>query len=89
MKIYTFWSGDTTYITKSKSLKKAQEIGRGNMKQYVQNCEYLEEAPESGKDYFIPESVEIETNIAFLKQMIKQNSDCFILETETEMFLMQ
>jgi len=81
MKIYSFWSGDTTYFTKSKSLKKAQTIGKENMKHYLETCEYLEEQPTAEKNYFIPEEVE-EITIEWFKHIIKVDPDILILDDE-------
>lgn len=39
MKIYSFWSADTTYFTKFKSLKKARETGELNKACYLETCE--------------------------------------------------
>ena len=81
MTIYSFWSGDTTYFTKSKSLKKAQEIGRDNMKHYLETCEYLEEQPEVKEEYFIPEEVEKVTKEWF-NHLVKVDPDTMILDDE-------
>lgn len=79
MKIYSFGSGATTYFTTSSSLKKAQEIGKDNMKQYFDSCKYLNEEPEADERYFIPEEVELVTKKWF-KYMIKNDPDTLILE---------
>jgi len=81
MKIYSFGSGDTTYFTKSSSLKKAQVIGKENMKYYLETCEYLEEEPEAGEDYFIPEEVEKVTK-SWFNHMIRTDKDTLILDDE-------
>lgn len=81
MKIYNFWSADTTYFTKSKSLKKAQEIGKNNMKHYIETCEYLQEEPEVNESYFIPNEVETITAEYFTK-MVKTDKDILILDDE-------
>ena len=83
MKIYSFWSGDTTYFTKSKSLKKAQEVGKENMKHYNDTCEYLGEKPEAGKDYFIPEKIE-EVTKEWFNHLVKTDNDVLILDDELE-----
>ena len=81
MRIYSFWSGDTTFFTKSKSLKKAQVVGKENMEHYLETCEYLGEQPEAGKDYFIPEEVE-EVTLEWLRHSVKADFDTLILEDE-------
>lgn len=83
MKIYSFWSGDTTYFTKSKSLKKAQSIGKENLKHYLETCEYLGEKPQEDltDDYFIPGEVE-EITKGWFKHIIKVDSDILILDDE-------
>lgn len=87
MTIYTFWSGDTTYFTKSKSLKKAQEIGKENHRHYLETCKYLHEKPEATtKDYFIPEKVE-KISLEFALWAIENDRDIFVLENETSDFL--
>lgn len=86
MKIYSFWSADTTYFTKSKNLKKAQAVGKENMKHYLETCEYLEEQPEAGKDYFVPEEVE-EVTKEWFNHLIKTDPDTLILDDELDTFL--
>ncbi|MCE5220108.1 MAG: hypothetical protein LLF98_02275 [Clostridium sp.] len=81
MKIYSFWSADTTYFTKSKNLKKAQTIGKENMEHYLETCEYLGEQPEELENYFIPEEVEVVTKEWF-KHLIKVDPDTMILDEE-------
>ncbi len=81
MKIYSFWSGDTTYFTISKSLKKAQAIGKENMKHYEETCKYLEEAPEADKRYFIPEEVET-VEKSWFEYLMKTDPDTMILDEE-------
>jgi hypothetical protein len=88
MKIYSFWSGDTTYITKSKSLKKAQKVGQENMIIYLDLCKEENEEPEADTGYFIPESVAEENNIEYVKMLVKTNNDVLVLDDEIEMFLM-
>lgn len=83
MKIYTFWSGDTTYFTKSKSLKKAQAIGKENMKHYIETCKYLEEEPAADETYFIPKAGEInEETVEWFQHMMKTDPDTMILDDE-------
>ena len=79
MKIYTFWSGDTTYFTKSKSLKKAQEIGQSNFKLYLDTYAYFEEEPTLAANYFIPEEVE-EITIEYFRKLMTTDSDTLILD---------
>lgn len=81
MKIYSFWSADTTYFTTSKSLKKAQEVGKENMKHYLKTCEYLGEQPEAEQNYFIPEEVEQVTKKWF-KHLMEVDPDTLILDEE-------
>lgn len=81
MGIYSFWSGDTTYFTKSRSLKKAKSIGKENMQHYLETCKYLEEKPEVGKEHFIPEQIETVTPEWF-KYIIKVDPDILILDDE-------
>lgn len=85
MKIYSFWSGDTTYFTKSKNLKKAQAIGREVKKHYLDTCKYLGEEPnrEITKDYFIPEEVE-EVSQKWFNHLVKTDPDILILDYELE-----
>ena len=87
MKIYQFWSADTTYFTRSKNLKKAQAIGKQNKKHYLNTCKYLGEAPEEIDDnYFIPEELE-EVEIEWFRYLVKNDSDIFILDDELEKLL--
>ena len=81
MKIYTFWSGDTTYITKSKSLKKAQEVGRDVWNHYRATCKYLEEAEAVGGEYFIPSEVE-DLDWDWAKQLLRTDPDVMVLDNE-------
>lgn len=81
MKIYSFGSGDTTYFTKSKSLKKAQTVGKENMEHYLETCKYLEEKPEAREDYFIPEEIEQVSKDWFNRQL-KIDPDTMILDDE-------
>lgn len=82
MKIYSFWSADTTYFTTSRSLKKAQTIGKESMKHYLETCEYLGEQPENlTKDYFIPEELE-EITKEWFQHIIKTDPDILILDDE-------
>lgn len=83
MKIYSFWSADTTYFTKSKSLKKAQAVGKENMKVYLENCKYLEEQPKAEKSSFIPEEVEAVSK-AWFNHLVKTDPDTMILDDELE-----
>jgi len=83
MKIYSFWSGDTTYYTKSKSLKKAQAVGKENMKHYLETCKYLGEEPEVDETYFIPQKGDIyEETAEWLQHMIDTDPDTVILDDE-------
>ena len=83
MKIYSFWSGDTTYFTKHKGLRKAQAIGRENMKHYNETCEYLGEEPQADKSYFIPQAGEInEEAVEWFRYMIDTDPDTVILDDE-------
>ena len=86
MKIYTFWSGDTTYFTKFKSLKKAQAVGLENMQLYIDTCKYLDEPVEAGRDYFIPEQVDLE-RLEFARHIIKTDKDVMILDNDLEDYL--
>jgi hypothetical protein len=84
MKIYSFWSADTTFFTTSSSLKKAQSIGKENLQQYLDTCDYLEEDPklnELGKAYFIPSEVESITKLEF-KHMLEVDQDILVLDDE-------
>ncbi len=83
MKIYTFWSGDCTYFTKSKSLSKAKTIGKENMKHYLETCKYLEEEPhpDANERYFIPEEVE-QIEKSWFDHMMKVDPDTMILDEE-------
>jgi len=81
MKIYTFWSADTTYYTKSRNLKKAQAIGRDNMKQYMDTCEYLGEQPTADKDYFIPAEIE-EVTAEYFRKFVMTDDDILILDDD-------
>jgi len=83
MKIYSFWSADTTYYTKSKNLKKAQEVGKENMKCYMECCEELGDEPNLTIDQFIPQEVE-SISAAWFNQSIKTDSDTMILDDELE-----
>lgn len=86
MKIYCFFSADTTFITKSRSLIKAQKIGKENEQIYIENCKYLEEEPEELNGYFIPEELEeISTDEA--KRIVKTYNDIFVLENDLEAIL--
>lgn len=86
MKIYSFFSGDTTFITKSRSLRKAQKIGKEIEQSYLENCKYLEEEPEELNGYFIPEELEeISTDEA--KRLVKTYNDIFVLENDLEAIL--
>ena len=90
MKIYTFWSADTTYITKSKSLRKAQEIGKENMQLYLEQCAYLgdEQDIEFAKSLCIPDEVNEET-VEFAKYLVRTDKDIMVLEDDTERYLLQ
>ena len=81
MKIYSFWSGDCAFFTTSKSLKKAQEVGRAGMKHYLETCKHLGEEPDpiAGKEYFIPQEVE-QIDIEWFKHLLKTDPDTLILE---------
>lgn len=81
MKIYSFWSADTTYFTKFKSLKKAREIGAENEKCYLETCEELGEQPTLTKDQFYPDEVEAVTN-SWFSHLVKTNPDVMILDDE-------
>lgn len=85
MKIYSFWSADTTYLTKSSSLKKAAAVGKENMGHYLKTCEYLGEKPgltgEEMERYFIPEEVERIT-YKQARHLLKVDDDTLILDEE-------
>ena len=81
MKVYSFWSADTTYFTKSKNLQNAKKLGRENYKSYLETCKYLGENPEADKSYFIPEALEEET-VEWFNYMVKNNHDILILDDE-------
>ena len=85
MKIYTFWSGDITYFTKYKSLKKAQAVGKENMELYIETCKYLGEEPEVGKEYFIPDEVDQVTK-SWFNHLMKTDPDVLILDDELYSF---
>lgn len=86
MKIYSFWSADTTYFTKFKSLEKAREIGTENEKCYLETCEELGEQPTLTKDQFYPDEVEMVTK-AWFNHLVKTDTDVMILDDELEAFL--
>ena len=86
MKIYSFFSGDTTYITKSRSLRKAQKIGKEIEQTYIENCKYLEEEPEELNGYFVPEELE-EISIYEAKRLVKIDGYVFVLEDDLEAIL--
>lgn len=86
MKIYTFFSGDTIFITKSRSLSKAQKIGKEIEQSYIENCNYLEEEPEELNGYFIPEELE-EISIEYARKFVKTEKDAFVLEYDLEELL--
>ena len=87
MTLYTFWSGDTTYITKYKSIKKAQMVGKENLKLYLEACEYLGEEPETDDEsYFIPEEVTKEPKY-FIQNMVNTDRDVVVLEEETQEYI--
>ena len=81
MQIYSFWSADTTYFTVSKSLRKAQAVGRDNMRAHAETCEYLgvESTVDSG--YFIPQDVE-QVEVSWFKHFVKTDPDTLILDDE-------
>lgn len=79
MKIYSFWSADTTCFTTSKSLRKAQDIGRDNMKTHAEACAYLGEEPTADSSYFIPSDVE-QVEVSWFKHLMKTDPDTLILE---------
>lgn len=82
MKIYSFWSADTTYYTTSKNLKKAQKIGQENFKHYLNTCKYLEDEPEKlSKDYFIPKKLE-EEKPEWFAYSAKNDKNIMILDDE-------
>ena len=83
MKIYSFWSADTTYFTKSKSLKKAKELGKDNMKHYNETCKYLGEEPEADERYFIPTEV-VEVEKRWFNHLMKIDPDIMVLDEELE-----
>ncbi len=83
MKIYSFWSGDTTYFTKYKGLKKAQEVGRENMESYKERCRYIGEEPQADRDYFIPRKGEINEETAdWFRHLVNTDPDITILDDE-------
>ncbi len=86
MKIYTFFSGDTNYFTTSKSLVKAQKLGKEVYAHYLATCEYLGEksnfSKKEAKGYFIPLEVE-EVSLEDFKRF-KNDSDCFVLDEKLE-----
>jgi len=89
MKIYSFFSGDTTYFTTSSSLKKAQDIGRGVKRNYYDNCAYLNEQPctDVNDDYFIPLELEKVSMSDFFRYTQIDNNIC-ILDDKLEEILM-
>jgi hypothetical protein len=86
MKIYSFFSGDTTFLTKSRSLKKAQTIGRDIEQTYINNCKYLGEEPEELNGYFVPQELE-EIRIGYARRLVKTDKDIFVLEDDLEAIL--
>ncbi len=89
MKVYSFFSGDTTYISKSRDIRKLQAIGRENHKGYIESCKYLEEDPEVGKDYFVPEkedieTIDLDTEFDWLREQVKFDNDIVFLDEEIE-----
>ena len=81
MKIYSFWSADTTYFTKFKSLKKAQAVGKHNMEAYIECCKEIEEEFEIEKSSFIPDEVEVVSR-AWFNHLIKTDNDIMVLDDE-------
>lgn len=86
MRIYSFWSGNTTYFTTSKNLKKAQAVGRDNMEHYLETCKYLEEKSEVDESYFIPQEVE-KTTKEWFNHLVKTDPDTLILDDELFQFI--
>lgn len=81
MKIYSFFSGDTTFLTTSRNYQRIQAIGRAGYKHYIDTCKYLGEEPDVGEDYFIParEDIAEETEKEWLRQLVKDN-DVMVLD---------
>ena len=86
MKIYSFWSADTTYFTKFKSLKKAQAVGDLNMEVYIECCKELGDTPELNKNDFIITEVE-QISKAWFKYLMETDKDTMILDYELEALL--
>ena len=56
------------------------------MEVYFKNCEYLEEEPDEGKDYFTITEVE-QVSKAWFKHLMKVDKDTMILDYELEALL--
>lgn len=82
MKVYSFFAGDSTFLTTSRSIKKAQAIGREIMQHYLETCKYLGEEPTVGKEYFIPEEVTEEPDINWVRYLIETDPDIVVLDDE-------
>mgnify|MGYP001061485431 CR=1 FL=1 len=80
MKVYSFWSGDMTYFTTSRSLRKAQAVGREVYRHYIETCKYLEEEPEVGRECFIPEELYEVDEEEFARMMKHYSDDVVILD---------
>lgn len=81
MTIYKFFSGGTIFLTTSRSLKNAKEIGQDVYERYLDNCKYLGEKPDEHADgsYFIPNEVEAISKSEFIR-FAKTDPDIVILD---------
>ena len=90
MKIYNFFSGDTVFLTKSKNLRKAQAVGRDGYKHYLATCEYLDEEPQVGSGYFVPQAGDIyEESLEWARHLVATDDDVVVLDDELEALLAQ
>ena len=83
MKIYSFFSGDTVFLTTSRNYRRIQALGRELYKHYIATCKYLDEKPAVGEEHFIParEDVAEETGKEWLRQLVK-DPDVMVLDVE-------
>ena len=90
MKIYSFFSGDTVFLAKSKNLRKAQAVGRGGYKLYLATCEYLDEEPQVGSGYFVPQAGDIcEESLEWARHLVATVDDVMVLDDDLETLLTQ
>lgn len=84
MKIYAYWSADTTYYTTSSSIKKAKEVATDNYKDHLATRAYLGEEPDTSltmANYFLPYPPERVTLADFL-WACSRDADIAILDDE-------